>query len=107
MAPLRRGVYVLYWKHTIVYAGKALNTTLRRRLGEHSRKIAGRQNITLDDMTCRFLTIDSDWFVRAAEDTLMTGYKPLWKYSGLGNHIPGIGWPGIRISRWDQEFPAQ
>ena len=57
VAPPRKGVYVLYWRHEIVYAGKALDTTLRRRLGEHGRKIAGRQNIFLDDITCRFLTI--------------------------------------------------
>jgi hypothetical protein len=107
VAPPRKGVYVLYWKHEIVYAGKALDTTLRRRLGEHNRKIAGRQNISLDDITCRFLTIESNWFVRAAEDALITGYKPLWNKSGFGSHIPGIGRPGIRISRWDREFPPK
>jgi hypothetical protein len=42
VTPSRKGVYVLYRKHEIVYAGKALDTTLKRRLGEHARKIAGR-----------------------------------------------------------------
>ena len=105
VAPPFKGVYVLYWKHEIVYAGKALDTTLRGRLGEHTRKIARRQNISLDDMTCRFLTIGSNWLVRAAEDALITGYKPLWNKSGFGSHVPGIGRPGIRTSRWDREFP--
>lgn len=58
-------------------------------------------------MTCRFLTIDSDWFVRAAEDALITSYKPLWNASGLGSHVPGRGRPGTRVSQWDQEFPPK
>jgi hypothetical protein len=72
----KKGVYALYWKGKLVYAGKALHTTLKRRLGEHARKISGRQNISLKDVTCRYLTIESDWFVRAAEDALITAYKP-------------------------------
>ncbi|HJX61242.1 MAG TPA: hypothetical protein VJ578_01615, partial [Dehalococcoidia bacterium] len=63
-----KGVYALYYSGTLVYAGKALNTTLARRLAEHYRKIASRQNIDVADVSCRFLTIDGDWFVRAAED---------------------------------------
>ncbi len=60
VAPARKGVYVLYWKGKLVYADKALLTTLKRRLAEHTRKIAGRKNITVSRMTCRFLTIESD-----------------------------------------------
>ena len=41
VAPPQKGVYALYWKRQIVYAGKALDTTLKRRLGEHTKKIAG------------------------------------------------------------------
>ncbi len=81
--------------------------TLKRRLAEHTRKIAGRKNITVRRMTCRFLTIDSDWFVRAAEDALITSYKPLWNASGFGSHVPGRGRPGTRLSQWDQEFPPK
>lgn len=65
VASAKKGVYVLYWKGKLVYAGKALHTTLKRRLAEHTRKISGRRNIALNQMTCRFLIIDSDWFVRA------------------------------------------
>ena len=61
VAPELKGVYVLYRQGALVYAGKALHTTLKRRLKEHARKIAGRHNVTLDQMTCRFLTIESDW----------------------------------------------
>lgn len=107
VASAKKGVYVLYWKGKLVYAGKALHTTLKRRLAEHTRKISGRRNIALNQMTCRLLIIDSDWFVRAAEDALITSYKPLWNTSGFGSHVPGRGRPGTRVSQWDQEFPPK
>lgn len=107
VGPAKKGVYALYKKGQLVYAGKALDITLRRRLAEHARKISGRKNISLKEMTCRFLTIESDWFVRAAEDALITGYQPLWQNSGFGSHVPGIGRPGVRVSRWDRDFPPK
>lgn len=107
VAPALKGVYALYYKRQLVYAGKALNTTLARRLAEHHKKIAARQNIGVADMTCRFLTIEGDWFVRAAEDALIQYYKPQWQSSGFGSHVPGRGRPGIKISRWDEEFPPR
>ena len=107
VAPAKKGVYVLYWKGKLVYAGKALHTTLKRRLAEHARKIAGRRNIAVSQMTCRFLTIESDWFVRAAEDALISTYKPLWNASGFGSHVPGRGRPGTRVGQWDRAFPSK
>ena len=107
VASARKGVYALYWKGKLVYAGKALHTTLKRRLAEHARKIAGRRNIAVSQMTCRFLTIESDWFVRAAEDALISTYKPLWNASGFGSHVPGRGRPGTRVSQWDRAFPSK
>ena len=83
-APAVKGVYALYWKSKLVYAGKALQTTLRTRLNQHYRKIDGRKNIGAAEMTCRFLTIASDWFVRAAEDALIASYTPAWNTSGFG-----------------------
>ncbi len=56
----KKGVYALYRRGKIMYAGKALQTTLKRRLAEHAKKIAGRRNVSLQSMTCRFLIIDSD-----------------------------------------------
>lgn len=105
VAPPAKGVYALYRNRKLVYAGKALPTTLRRRLAEHVRKIAGRKNIGLREMTCRFLIIDSDWFVRAGEHALIKSYRPEWNLSGFGSHVPGRGRPGIKQSRWDKEFP--
>lgn len=105
VAPAEKGVYALYRRGKLVYAGKALQTTLRRRLNEHARKIGGRSNINLRQVTCRFLIIDNDWFVRAGEHALIERYKPEWNTSGFGSHVPGRGRPGIRKSRWDTDFP--
>lgn len=107
VAPAEKGVYALYYRSNLVYAGKALHTRLGRRLAEHFRKIATRQNIQTSEMTCRFLVIKGDWFVRAAEDALIQNYVPSWQSSGFGSHVPGVGRPGIRISRWDQQFPRK
>jgi hypothetical protein len=107
VAPPKKGVYALYRHGELVYAGKALQTTLRRRLAEHSRKISGRRHIDLHDMACRFLIIDSDWFVRAGEHALIESYKPRWNLTGFGSHVPGKGRPGIRRSKWDTEFPLK
>lgn len=107
IAPSEKGVYALYRKGKIVYAGKALQTTLRRRLNEHAKKIAGRKNINLGEMTCRFLIIDSDWYVRAGEHALIESYKPEWNTTGFGSHVPGRGRPGIKKSKWDTEFPLK
>ena len=107
VAPTLKGVYALYHSGELVYAGKALNTTLARRLAEHHRKIASRQNIDVANVSCRFLTIDGDWFVRAAEDALIQHYAPLWQQSGFGSHVPGRGRPGVRMSKWDTMYPPK
>ena len=107
VAPPLKGVYALYHSGDLVYAGKALSTTLGRRLGEHYRKVASRQNIDATDVSCRYLTIDGDWFVRAAEDALIQHYSPAWQSSGFGSHVPGRGRPGIRRSRWDTMYPPK
>ena len=107
VAPPLKGVYALYHAQELVYAGKALNITLARRLAEHYRKLNGRQNIDPAEVSCRFLTIDGDWFVRAAEDAMIQHYAPLWQNSGFGSHVPGRGRPGIRKSRWDTLYPLK
>lgn len=105
VAPPEKGVYALYWKGKLVYAGKALQTTLKRRLGEHAKKISGRKHIRIKDVWCRYLIIESDWFVRAGEHALIVSYKPAWNMSGFGSHVPGRGRPGVRQSKWDVDFP--
>lgn len=108
------GIYVLYHKRKLVYVGKASSgttkskRTLRARLSEHARKIGQRQNISLSEMRCRYLTFASEWWVFAAEFALITHYRPEWNASGFGSKTPGRGRPGTeRVSRWNEQFPPK
>jgi Eco29kI restriction endonuclease len=112
IGPNASGIYALYYKGEIVCIGKASRgttkskRTLRSRLAEHTAKIGGRKGITLAEMTCRYLTFSSEWWVFAAEFALITHYKPEWNESGFGSKVPGRGRPGTyRVSRWDELFP--
>ncbi|MGH9513191.1 MAG: Eco29kI family restriction endonuclease [Terriglobales bacterium] len=112
--PQASGIYVLYYKDRLVYIGKASKgttkskRTLRSRLTEHVSKISSRQKIDLADMSCRYLTFDSEWWVFAAEFALMTHYRPEWNESGFGSKVPGVGRPGTdRVSRWNELFPEK
>ena len=79
---------------------------MRSRLSEHVSKISKRRNIMLDDMSYRYLTFASEWWVFAAEFALMVHYSPEWNDSGFGSKVPGVGRPGThRVSRWDELFP--
>ncbi|MEO6197263.1 MAG: Eco29kI family restriction endonuclease [Dehalococcoidia bacterium] len=106
VAPRLKGVYALYRNGRIVYAGKALgSTTLAGRLGDHNRKVSGRKGIDPAEVTCRFVIIGGDWFVRAAEDALIQHYQPEWQGSGFGRHAPGGGRPGKHPSKWETQYP--
>lgn len=114
VGPPESGIYALYFKDRLVYVGKATKEftkskrTLRARLNEHVAKIAGRANITLSDMRCRYLIFKSEWWVFAAEIALMTHYTPEWNFSGFGSKVPGRGRPGTeRVSRWNEQFPLR
>jgi len=110
--PKSSGIYALYYRGQLVYVGKASKgttkseRTLRARLSEHTGKLGKRKNISMDDMQCRYLTFDSEWWVFAAEFALITYYDPLWNGSGIGSKVPGKGRLGTdRVSRFDKEFP--
>lgn len=112
VGPRESGVYALYHFGRLVYVGKASkettksNRTLRTRLSEHRNKIAVRRNISLSDISCRYLTFDSEWWVFAAEYALIVHYLPEWNYSGFGSKTPGRGRPGTdRVSSWDEQYP--
>lgn len=114
IGPQKSGIYALYYQNELVYIGKASSgttkskRTLRTRLNEHINKITGRQNISLDEMSCRYLTFYSEWWVFAAEFSLIAHSNPEWNESGFGSKIPGKGRPGTdRISKWDEQFPKR
>ena len=112
VGPPSSGIYALYFRDQLVYIGKASSgttkskRTLRTRLNEHVGKLVDRQRITLDDMTCRYLTFASEWWVFAAEFSLIAHYNPDWNASGFGSKTPGKGRPRTeRVSTWDEQFP--
>jgi len=112
VGPQESGIYALYLNSRLVYIGKASKgttkskRTLRGRLSEHAGKIGGRKNISLANMTCRYLTFASEWWVFAAEFALITHYIPEWNASGFGSKVPGKGRPGTdRVSRWNEKYP--
>jgi len=114
VGPQQSGIYALYHKGNLVYIGKATKEmtksgrTLRERLNEHRGKISRRQNISVEEMECRYLTFDSEWWVFAAEFALMVHYEPEWNGSGFGSKTPGIGRPGThRISLWNERYPPK
>lgn len=114
VGPTESGVYALYFRGDLVYVGKASKETtksgrtLRARLGEHRIKIGGRQNILLDEIQCRYLTFNSEWWVFAAEYSLIVHYAPKWNSSGFGSKTPGVGRPGTAlVSRWNELFPPR
>ena len=112
VGPQASGIYALYYQGKLVYIGKATKEltksgrTLRARLNEHVGKLSKRQNMTMADLTCRFLTFASEWWVIAAEFALIVRYEPSWNESGFGSKTPGKGRPGThRVSKFDQLFP--
>lgn len=114
VGPQESGVYALYHNGRLVYVGKASRDTtkskrtLRTRLNEHVGKIEGRRNISLQEVTCRYLTFASEWWVFAAEVALIAHYEPEWNASGFGSKVPGKGRPGTDyVSRWDDKFPKR
>lgn len=114
VGPALSGIYALYLNSRLVYIGKVTKEltkskrTLRDRLNEHVSKIGGRQNISLDEMHCRYLTFVSEWWVFAAEFALVVHYEPKWNGSGFGSKTPGKGRPGTdRVSSWNELFPPK
>lgn len=112
IGPRESGIYALYYKDELVYIGKASKGTtkskrmLRDRFSEHAGKITKRRNISLAEMRFRYLTFTSEWWVFAAEFSLITHYHPAWNESGFGSKTPGRGRPGTeRVSSWNKFFP--
>jgi Eco29kI restriction endonuclease len=86
------GVYQLYRSGSLVYVGKA-DGSLPERLGQHLRKISGRQNISLSEMTFTCLYVAEDLSAVAPETLLIKRYQGegtvLWNTNGFGGRDPG------------------
>jgi hypothetical protein len=88
----RPGVYQLYLGSDLVYVGSA-SSSLRNRLGQHQRKLAGRQNIAAAEVRFTCLYVDEDLTVLAPEDRLIRLFRDegssAWNGNGFGIHDPG------------------
>jgi Eco29kI-like restriction endonuclease len=88
----RPGVYQLYLHGEFVYVGKA-DRSLPSRLANHLRKLSGRRNIDLRDVSFSCLYVDEDFSALAPEQLLISHYKEMgnisWNNNGFGNKDPG------------------
>jgi hypothetical protein len=75
-APRQPGVYVLSRSDLPLYVGQAGDH--RSRLRDHLKKVENRRGITIDEVSCRFLTIERMSEVARAEDVLIRHYNPGW-----------------------------
>ncbi|MGH7985205.1 MAG: Eco29kI family restriction endonuclease [Candidatus Binataceae bacterium] len=104
-------------KFTLVYVGKTSgNGTLRGRLRTHFNKLESRQNISVDQIICRYLEIEYDWNVLFAEHHLIEAPEiaetppPPWNTNGFGSNAPGRGRPGFRqkaATHFDVLYPLK
>jgi excinuclease ABC subunit C len=72
-APHQPGVFVLFRASVPVYVGKAKD--LRSRLSYHSKKPTKRKGLNVQEVTCRFLTIERTWEVLRAKAALIRRYQ--------------------------------
>jgi Eco29kI restriction endonuclease len=88
----RPGVYELYLDDQRVYVGKA-SKSLPARLHNHLRKLSGRSQIQLGDVTFQCLYVDEDLEAAAPEKMLIKKYRNQggapWNTNGFGNKDPG------------------
>ena len=100
VAPVKDGVYVLYWKDKPAYGGKASGIeALRGRLNEHCHKIENRKGIDIEDVSCRFLFISERSLIPVAEDIVIKHCDGEWQGTGFG------GKHRDEKSRWNLLFP--
>ena len=102
-SPNSPGVYALYNQGKLVYIGKA--SKIRKRLCCHRLKLSGRKNISVDEVSCRYLVFSNDWFPLAAESILIAHLKPIWNNSGFGtNPMDSTGDFGVN-GWWYDAYP--
>jgi hypothetical protein len=106
------GIYQLYLDGEIVYVGKA-DKNLRARLTDHYRKISGRLNIAIDDVSFTGLYLEGTWIPVGPEQMLINrlqeqGTKPLWNFNGFGINDPGKerDSTNFRPEHFDMIYPA-
>lgn len=107
------GIYQLYLRAELIYIGKA-DRSLRGRLAEHHKKISGRLNIDIEDMSFTGLYLEGTWIPVGPEQMLinkrkvLAGVEPLWNTNGFGMNDPGKerDTTNYRDSHFDAMYPA-
>lgn len=112
----RSGVYQLYRRESgedtekLIYVGKA-DKPLSQRLGNHLRKISGRLNISIDEMSFKCLYVAEDFSAVAPEKLLIKRYRKdgsiPWNTNGFGNKDPGRNRDNSELKKnhFDVQFP--
>ncbi|MFC4118512.1 Eco29kI family restriction endonuclease [Nonomuraea zeae] len=106
----RPGVYELFLQGQRVYVGKAARS-LPDRLSQHLRKISGRTNIDLDDMSFVAVYVDEDLDAAAPEKLLIKKYQHSgdipWNSNGFGNKDPGRkrDQSMVKAAHFDAHYP--
>lgn len=106
----RPGVYELYLHGRRIYVGKA-SGTLPQRLNNHLRKLSGRSNIRVEDVSFLCLYVDEDLEAAAPETLLIKKYKDdggvAWNFNGFGNKDPGRNRDGsvVKAKHFDALYP--
>lgn len=108
------GVYQLWHQGDRVYVGKA-DRDLQSRIGDHYRKIDGRLNINIADLTFMALYLEATWIPVGAERGLIDLYDGPrgvhllpWNNNGFGINDPGKerDTTNFRPTHFDVLYPA-
>lgn len=106
----RPGVYELFVRGRRVYVGKA-SVSIPARLGNHLRKLSGRMNIVLGDVSFQCLYVDEDLEAAAPEKMLIKKYRDQggapWNTNGFGNKDPGRNRDHslVKANHFDAAYP--
>lgn len=86
-------------------AGTGLYNRVAR---NHCKSIEQADNLSVGDFSVRLLVLSPIW-VPLAESAMISRYMPLWNtlLDGFGNHAPGKGRAGSKLSVWDTLHPGR
>ncbi|WP_163868082.1 GIY-YIG nuclease family protein [Myxococcus eversor] len=111
----RPGVYLLFHNGERVYVGKA-QKSLPSRLLNHRKKLSGRKNISLEEISFICLYVDEDLDAAAPERLLIKKYRKTgesaangvpWNTNGFGNKDPGKNrdTSEVAANHFDAQYP--
>lgn len=107
----RGGVYQLFHLGDLVYIGKA-ESSVPDRLRQHRRKLSGRENMHVSEMSFTALYVDEDLSAVAPETLLIDRHRGAgalrWNFNGFGNKDPGKERDTSRVEadHFDALYPA-